>query len=426
MFAPVSYRFSGWVGAIVLVLIAASAACGSRDNLFVLDDEPASGGGQAGSVSFGGHSGTVGSGGHAGTVSFGGRAGSTSFGGRGGNVGFAGSAAIGGSGFAGFGNFGGVAGSSGFSCPACLAQTAPNNPCAVAKCDFVNNRCEILPQNEGAVCGDGNFCNQRVCQMGQCITSAAVTCPQMNQCLTATCDPKSGSCLTKPLSGTACDDGDPCTLKDQCMMGKCLPGVPNTLCQSNDKCCPAGCNSTTDNDCQNAAQVVILANDRGWYADSGTHASNNKNAFTGYSPPAHYNTYFNFDLSAVSGEITAAQLVLEEEAFFGTDMSETASIWDVSASAAALSSSTQSIAIFQDLQSGNQYGSVTGVAGAGVGTPLSATLSKALSDLNAARGHAFSVGVHIDTLSGQTHADEGLRFGLGSEPRKNELILTVQ
>jgi hypothetical protein len=422
----VSYRFPGWVGALVLGLVAASAACGSRDKLFVLDDEPASGGAHAGSVGLGGQSGSVGSGGRGGSVSFGGHAGGVSFGGRGGSVGFAGSAAIGGSGFAGSGNIGGMAGSSGFSCQACLTQIAPNNPCAVATCDFVNNRCKISPQNEGALCGNGNFCKQSACQMGQCVTSAAVTCPQMNQCFTATCDPKSGGCLSMPLSGTACDDGDPCTLKDQCTAGKCLPGVPNTVCQSNDKCCPAGCNSSTDNDCPNAAQVVILANDRGWYTDNGTHAGNNKNTFTGYSPTTHYNTFFNFDLSAVSGQITAAQLVLEEEAFFGTDMSETASIWDVSTSAALLSSSTQSSAVFQDLQSGSQYGSITGVAGA-IGSPLSATLSKqALADLNAARGRAFSIGVHIDTLSGQTRADEGLRFGMGSEARRNELILTVQ
>ena len=232
--------------------------------------------------------------------------------------------------------------------------------------------------------------------------------------------------MSTPLSGAACDDGDPCTPHDQCVTGKCLAVAATTTCQNNDKCCPAGCNAGTDNDCKTAGQVVILANDRGWYASSGSHLTDNKNTFTGFSSQVRYNSYFNFDLSAVTGKITGAQLVLEEEAFFGPDMSETASIWDVSESASVLSTNTQSTVIFQDLQSGNQYGSVTGTF-SGIGASLTTALSnQALTDLNAARGRSFSIGVHIDTLSGQQQLDEGLRFGEGIEPRKNELILTVQ
>jgi hypothetical protein len=62
-----------------------------------------------------------------------------------------------------------------------------------------------------------------------------------------------------------------------------------------------------------------------------------------------------------------------------------------------------------------------------IGTTFTIALNpKAVTDLNAARGGSFSVGVHIDTLSGQTFDDEGIRFSDGAEPRTDQLLLTVQ
>src|SRR5713101_4870185 len=81
------------------------------------------------------------------------------------------------------------------------------------------------------------------------------------------------------------------------------------------------------------------------------HAAN-KNTYTGFSPPFQYNSFFSFDLSAVKGTIVSAQLVLEEESFFGVDPSETASVWDVSTSTAVLAKGGTTPGVFQDLQSG--------------------------------------------------------------------------
>lgn len=41
-------------------------------------------------------------------------------------------------------------------------------------------------------------------------------------------------------------------------------------------------------------------------------------------------------------------------------------------------------------------------------------------------GGSFVIGLHVDTLSGETSTDEGVRFSAQSEPEPNQLILTVQ
>jgi hypothetical protein len=437
----VSHRFSGRVGALVLGSLAVVTACGSRDNLFVQDDEINLSGGQAGTLSFSG-SGNANAGGRAGSANVGGRAGSIGIGGSlsiGGRVGVAGSpsagfhaggsggssVAFGGSG--GFGNvgnisgIGGVAGAPGDWCDACLALNPSANPCAAFTCDFQHLLCTFVSQNEGLACSDGNLCDQAVCRAGQCLAETTTTCPE-TQCEAALCDPKSGSCsLQKVLDGPPCDDGDPCTVNDQCLQGICSAGTA-VGCQNNDKCCPAGCSSNQDNDCAPSVQLTLNASDRGWYENNGFHNSINKNTFTGASQGNTYNSYFNFDLSQVSATITSAQLVLVEETYYGPNAAENVSVWDVSESASTVSTSPVSVVIYQDLQSGNQYGTVVTTANLTGSSIFTSLNPKAVAALNAARGGSFSLGLHIDTLPGRT-ADEGVRFSADSEPRANQLIL---
>jgi hypothetical protein len=440
MLSRVSHRWSGRVAAAVLLPLLVICACGSRDNLFVLDDEPGGSGGRAGGVNSGG--GGNGHGGHAGTSSGGfgavGAFGGTGFntGGFGmGGVGFAGGIATGGMGAiggsvgsAGFGNGAGFGGTAGFSCEACLAQKK-TNPCLLARCDFMRQACIVSPQNDGSACAGEDRCAPGQCKAGVCVGLGPVVCPPAAQCMNSACDPMTGQCVSTPQTGTACDDGDPCTLAGQCVMGKCTPGAPLKTCQNNDKCCPAGCVNSNDNDCPAQKQITLDATNRGWYDALSFHDAMNKNTFTGFSPPFQYDSFFSFDLSSVSATIVSAQLVLEEESYFGSDASETASVWDVTASAAVLAAGGTQMGVFQDLQSGHQYGTFSG-APTDLGTALAIKTIKlsgtAVADLNAARGKSFSVGVHIDTLSGQHQQDEGLRFSQGTEPRQHQLILTVQ
>jgi len=71
---------------------------------------------------------------------------------------------------------------------------------------------------DATACDDGNACTIREdCQMGQCVTSLIVSCNDRNPCTPDFCDPGTGECLTEP---PACDDGNPCTV-DSCTIDGC-------------------------------------------------------------------------------------------------------------------------------------------------------------------------------------------------------------
>jgi uncharacterized repeat protein (TIGR03803 family) len=111
---------------------------------------------------------------------------------------------------------------------------------------FAHGPCTGRP--DGAACDDGDGCTQNdTCQAGTCVGGSAVTCAALDQCHEAgVCDPGTGACSnpSKP-AGTACDDGDACTQIDTCHMGVCVGGSPVT-CAAQDQCHMAGvCNSTT-------------------------------------------------------------------------------------------------------------------------------------------------------------------------------------
>ena len=65
-------------------------------------------------------------------------------------------------------------------------------------------------------------------------------CPASdNPCAPTTCDPSSGECVTTVLAGATCDDGDPCTLDDQCTAeGACSGSLRD--CSSQDGACVQG------------------------------------------------------------------------------------------------------------------------------------------------------------------------------------------
>ncbi len=78
-----------------------------------------------------------------------------------------------------------------------------------------------------------------------CIPAGVVTCPpNETACTLDACDPATGKCVTQPKpEGTACDDGEPCSLEDHCVGGACVP-ASESLCDDGDDCtadlCSAG------------------------------------------------------------------------------------------------------------------------------------------------------------------------------------------
>jgi hypothetical protein len=93
----------------------------------------------------------------------------------------------------------------------------------------------------GLPCADGTECESGFCASGVCCDRACDggACEACSIAAGAKAD---GTCA--PLSGTTCDDGDPCTLGDACEAGAC--GGSPRVCQAIDECHDIGaCDSAT-------------------------------------------------------------------------------------------------------------------------------------------------------------------------------------
>lgn len=112
----------------------------------------------------------------------------------------------------------------------------PGGPgiCCNEPCDDACRSCRAQtpglcqPVLNGTPCDDGNPCTiNDACLMGVC-SGATITCATTDPCLQpGTCNPATGQC-SPPVpveNGTPCDDGDPCTTGDVCTDGVCA-GVP--------------------------------------------------------------------------------------------------------------------------------------------------------------------------------------------------------
>ncbi len=139
---------------------------------------------------------------------------------------------------------------SGGTCqPGAAVVCSASDPCHVAGiCNPVTGLCSNPPAPNGTPCSDGNACTQGdFCEAGTCFGGNPVTCTASDPCHVAgTCNPLTGACSNpaKP-DGTACSDGNLCTLADVCVAGACLPGNP-VICASIDQCHVAGtCNPGT-------------------------------------------------------------------------------------------------------------------------------------------------------------------------------------
>ena len=95
--------------------------------------------------------------------------------------------------------------------------------------DCCSSTCQ--PEPSGDACDDGDLCTQTdACDgAGACVGADPVVCAAGggdDDCGGAgTCDPATGACVGGPApDGTACDDGDPCTVDDACVAGACAAG----------------------------------------------------------------------------------------------------------------------------------------------------------------------------------------------------------
>ncbi|MBK9265907.1 MAG: S8 family serine peptidase [Polyangiaceae bacterium] len=170
-----------------------------------------------------------------------------------------------------------VEGSLGASCMSavdCASNFCADGVCCNAACDAgacdacstaaganVDGTCRLLTGNS---CDDGNACTQSdTCKTGVCTGANPVVCPMPDICHeVGVCDPMTGMCSNpeKP-EGTACDDGDACTLNDGCIAGVCAGSSVN--CTALDDCHDAGVCDPMTGTCSNPEKPEGAACDDG-------------------------------------------------------------------------------------------------------------------------------------------------------------------
>jgi hypothetical protein len=121
------------------------------------------------------------------------------------------------------------------------------------------------------------------------------------------------------------------------------------------------------------------------------------------NPAVFYHNYFVFDLSGITGKVTAATFHITDGGYltFPSEPSETLGLFDVDSSniSALVNQNTNSdTTAYNDLGGGQQYGS--GVfTSANLNQDVTITLdAAALANLNAAIGEQFAIGGAVTTL----------------------------
>ena len=116
-----------------------------------------------------------------------------------------------------------------------------DSQCQLAACDPKDGSCSKANKPDGTGCTDDDLCTQGdTCQQGACKPAKVVECPPGKACLVNACDANSGLCLAKlATDGTACDDGNPCTIGEACVSGNC--SFSGTTCDDNNACTTDAC-----------------------------------------------------------------------------------------------------------------------------------------------------------------------------------------
>jgi hypothetical protein len=99
-------------------------------------------------------------------------------------------------------------------------------------------------------CDDGDPCTVTdECSSGVCAGTpkACDSPPSPSVCYESKGTCSAGTCSYGFADGASCDDGNACTQGDTCSSGVCAGTAPS--CTGGDGCCPSGCTATTDSDC---------------------------------------------------------------------------------------------------------------------------------------------------------------------------------
>ncbi len=110
----------------------------------------------------------------------------------------------------------------------------PVGPCLASECNPENGDCSFVPAFDGQPCSDGDACTMAdSCNDGLCVGGPAVNCNDGNPCTDDSCEALTG--CNHSANNLPCEDGNLCTLGDQCAQGACQSGkLPD--CDDNNPC----------------------------------------------------------------------------------------------------------------------------------------------------------------------------------------------
>jgi len=131
---------------------------------------------------------------------------------------------------------GGVCTGEGIQCP-----PSPI-PCTRYVCQNPLIGCQLEVVPDGTPCDDGNLCTLgEQCQGGLCLAQVYETCDDGNPCTTDACKADTGECV-HGFNTAPCDDGNACTVGDTCDgAGHCLAGTTWLLCDDHNLCTMDSC-----------------------------------------------------------------------------------------------------------------------------------------------------------------------------------------
>ncbi len=146
----------------------------------------------------------------------------------------------------------------GLCAPGALVGCDDGNPCTNDTCDPVGG---CTHTNNNVTCNDNSACTQTdVCSGGSCVGTLPKNCDDANACTADSCEASTGNCLGDFLTGPGCDDGNPCTLTDTCAAGVCTP-KSNVTCNDGKTCTFDVCDSKTGKCAYNAVPDQIACED---------------------------------------------------------------------------------------------------------------------------------------------------------------------
>ncbi|NOS99998.1 MAG: right-handed parallel beta-helix repeat-containing protein [Phycisphaerales bacterium] len=173
-----------------------------------------------------------------------------------------------------------------------------------------------------------------------------------------------------------------------------------------------------------AKGAILPALNRGWWSSTGLHTASNNNTLTGdFSTGLRYSSYFTFDVSDVQSVVGNPTLRLELERYSSPHATETFAVRDVSTKAAPLEADGPNTAIYQDLDTGDVYGTVT-VKSTDIGSVLVIPLNAAAREDVESADDYFSVGLQL-TSGDVTGTSEWVRFSAAGEYRIHELVVVT-